>query len=332
LRPALASPKQSDEIIHWPQVARVVHRVEQRYEYRYTEPVRSLKHHFRVVPRAIHGNQRLLDHNVAVQGATDEPTVDWTHDDFGNPVCLIRAAQIPEAITFDVTYHVERFARHGERAHHVDEEMIDLARFAELTPLTTPDEALMDVADRIRETSPWQPGRAYRAFHWAAAAIVYQHGITNVATPAAAALAGGAGVCQDYSHLLLTVLRLLGIPARYVSGHLLGEGAPHAWVEALFADEDAPGGVRVVPYDPTNRVEPGLRYVAVAVGRDYRDVAPTTGSFIGRGRGELHYRKRTKVVEVEYRDPESEHRGAGHYPLLGFPSTPWEESRPGDPW
>jgi hypothetical protein len=82
-------------------------------------------------------------------------------------------------------------------------------------------------------------------------------------------------------------------------------------VEALFADEAAPGGVSVVPYDPTNRVEPGLRYIAVAIGRDYTDVRPTSGSFVGRARGELHYRKRAEVLEVEYRDRGSDHSRVG---------------------
>jgi transglutaminase-like putative cysteine protease len=301
----------TEEITHWSQVSRVVYRVEQRYEYQYSEPVRALNHSFRVVPRATHRDQRLLEHTVAVAGSADEPDVEWTCDDFGNPVCTIRAARIPQAVSFDATYCVERHARGSDHTSHPDEGTIDLSRYLEPTLLTAPDDALIDVAERIRESSPWQPGRAYRAFHWAAAAIVYQTGVTGVDTTAAAALAGGAGVCQDYSHLLLAVLRLLDIPARYVSGHLLGEGAPHAWVEALFADEAAPGGVSVVPYDPTNRVEPGLRYIAVAIGRDYTDVRPTSGSFVGRARGELHYRKRAEVLEVEYRDRGSDQAVVG---------------------
>ena len=70
--------------------------------------------------------------------------------------------------------------------------------------------------------------------------------------------------------------------------------------EALFPDDTMPIGARIVPYDPTNRVEPGLRYIAVAVGRDYADVATTSGSFVGRARGELHYTKRAQPIEVEY--------------------------------
>ncbi len=308
----------TEEITQWSRVERVVYRVEQRYQYTYSAPVRGLNHRFRVVPRSAHGDQRLLAHEVAVAGASDEAAVGWDRDEFGNSVCTVQAEHVPEAVTFDASYHVQRFARSQEPPPFGDTgESVDLDRFLEPTPLTTPDEALTYAAESIRANSPWQEGRAYRAFHWAAASIIYRTDVTGVDTTAAAALAGGAGVCQDYSHILLTVLRLLGIPARYVSGHLLGEGAPHAWVEALFADNAAPGGVRVVAYDPTNRREPGLRYIAVALGRDYADVAPTSGWFVGRAQGHLTYTKRAEVIEVEYRDAD-------------IPTT--ERGRPGIRW
>ena len=69
--------------------------------------------------------------------------------------------------------------------------------------------------------------------------------------------------------MMIAMCRSQGIPARYVSGHLLGEGASHAWVEVRDRVPDAPS--------PTTRPTPAvtdLRYVTVAVGRDYRDVAP----------------------------------------------------------
>ncbi len=299
----IEGPAISDEVTQWSRVARVVYHVQQRYQYTYSAPVRELNHQFRVVPRAAHGDQQLLGHEVAVAGPTDDAAVAWDRDGFGNCVCTVQAGHIPEQVTFEASYRVERFGRFRTSAPRPEpDEPIDLAPFLEPTPLTMPNDALADAAESIRTSSPWQQGRAYRAFHWAAAAIVYRAGATNVSTTAAEALAGGAGVCQDYSHVLLTVLRLLGIPARYVSGHLLGEGAPHAWVEALFPDDSAPGGARVVGYDPTNRCEPGLRYIAVAVGRDFADVTPTSGWFVGRAEGRLSYSKRAEVVEVEYRD------------------------------
>ncbi len=314
----VSSSTRTDGVTQWSRVARVVYRVEQRYQYSYSAPVRELNHRFRVVRRHAHGDQQLLAHEVTVAGPVDQPSVAWVHDDFGNPVCTVQAACIPETVTFDASYQVQRFARTGNSGPVTEtDESIELEPFLEPTPLTMPDDTLIQVAEAIKASSPWQQGRAYCAFHWAAAAIVYRTGVTGVDTTAAEALAGGAGVCQDYSHILLTVLRLLDIPARYVSGHLLGEGAPHAWVEALFPDKSAPGGVRVVGYDPANRVESGLRYIAVAIGRDFADVTPTSRWFVGRAQGQLHYSKRAEVVEVEYRDAD-------------LPTT--ERGRPGGHW
>ncbi|MEA2640945.1 MAG: hypothetical protein QOF51_2339 [Chloroflexota bacterium] len=287
----------------WAHVARVVYRVEQRYQYTYTEPVRSLHHRLMVVPCDVHGDQRLLDHKLSIDGTIDEPTLEWDCDQFGNRVCTVRAGRVAQIVTFDATFRVERLAKDGDRsAWEAPAPAAELARWLEPTPLTTPDAYLRRVADGLRASSRWQRGRAYRAYHWAAAAITYRAGVTAYDTTAGAALAGGEGVCQDYAHILLTVLRLLDIPARYVSGHLLGEGTPHAWVEALFVDDTVPGGVRVVPYDPTNRAEPGLNYVTVAIGRDFADVTPTSGWFVGRASSELFCSKRADVVEVEYRD------------------------------
>ncbi len=142
--------------------------------------------------------------------------------------------------------------------------------------------------------------RTERAVEWAADAITFQIGVTGVQTPAAMALALGQGVCQDYAHVLLAVLRLLGVPARYVSGHLLGEGAPHAWVEALFEDARVPGGIDVVAFDATHRRRAGLNYVTVAVGRDFADVTPTSGVFRGAAKGTLSASKQADIVELDY--------------------------------
>ena len=128
----------------------------------------------------------------------------------------------------------------------------------------------------------------------------YDWGATTVATTAAEAWAGGAGVCQDYAHCMLALARLCGLSARYVSGHLLGEGGTHAWVEILVPHPRAPECVSAVPFDPTHVRRAGLRYVTVAVGRDYADVAPTSGTYDGPYEGVLTTSKRAAVTGVEY--------------------------------
>jgi transglutaminase-like putative cysteine protease len=170
------------------------------------------------------------------------------------------------------------------------------------TALTAPDAALRAVADRIEREASGQVQTAELVHDWAAAAITYQIGVTGVQTPAAMALHLGKGVCQDYAHMMLAVLRLLKIPARYVSGHLLGEGAPHAWIEALVEGVNVPGQPEVIAYDPTHHRRAGLNYITVAVGRDYADVAPTSGTFVGPAAGRLSSMKQAEIAEIVYDD------------------------------
>ena len=79
---------------------------------------------------------------------------------------------------------------------------------------------------------------AQRISDWVYQTIRYVHGVTDIHTTAAEALALGRGVCQDYAHIMLVLCRLCGLPARYVSGHLLGEGGTHAWIEVLIPATD----------------------------------------------------------------------------------------------
>lgn len=111
--------------------------------------------------------------------------------------------------------------------------------------------------------------------------LTYTPGATEVSTSALEAFEAGHGVCQDYAHLTLALLRAVGIPARYVSGYLhprhdasKGEvvsGESHAWVEAWL------GGWW--GFDPTNGVPAGERHVIVGRGRDYADVPPLRGIY-----------------------------------------------------
>jgi len=108
--------------------------------------------------------------------------------------------------------------------------------------------------------------------------LIYEVGATDVSTTAAEALALGRGVCQDFSHLMLAACRSQGIPARYVSGYLYNNGrtaASHAWVDVYLRGEGW------LSLDPTHDREQTDEYVRVAIGRDYADVPPTLGIFVG---------------------------------------------------
>jgi transglutaminase-like putative cysteine protease len=117
-----------------------------------------------------------------------------------------------------------------------------------------------------------------------------------VGTSAAEALAGGAGVCQDFAHVFLSAARALGQPARYVGGYLHagegGQGAPasHAWAEAWVPD------LGWVGFDASHGVCPTERYVRISVGLDYADAAPVRG--VHRGTGEHSMQVRVQVAEV----------------------------------
>ena len=114
----------------------------------------------------------------------------------------------------------------------------------------------------------------------------------------------GQGVCQDYAHLMIVLCRLCGLPARYVSGHMLGEGGTHAWVEVLLPMAERPELAIVEPFDPTNRRRTGFDYLTIAAGRDYYDVAPTSGIFRAAYRGQLTTQKRVSLTLLEYEDIE----------------------------
>lgn len=99
---------------------------------------------------------------------------------------------------------------------------------------------------------------------------------TGICTTAEEAWELGRGVCQDYAHIYMTLLRLAGIPARYVCGLIIGEGASHAWVEALCDD-------RWVAFDPTNDCLALDHYIKLGDGRDAGDCAINRGIMWGGG-------------------------------------------------
>jgi transglutaminase-like putative cysteine protease len=115
---------------------------------------------------------------------------------------------------------------------------------------------------------------------WVYERMRFRTGVTTVSTPASAALAGGEGVCQDYTHLMLAICRSLDLPARYVSGFIPCEGAMHAWVEALVPDPRT-GTLHWEGFDPTHNRRPDTTYLTVAAGRDYADICPNSGTFRG---------------------------------------------------
>ena len=122
--------------------------------------------------------------------------------------------------------------------------------------------------------------------------FAYRPGATENSTPLSTVWKNKAGVCQDFAHIGLSILRSVGLPARYVCGYIetdpprrpdgtigrmVGATATHAWIEVLVP------GMIWVGFDPTNRQWVNERYVTVSYGRDFRDATPLRGTFKGSG-------------------------------------------------
>lgn len=112
------------------------------------------------------------------------------------------------------------------------------------------------------------------------AALVYERGATDVTTTVDGVIAAGRGVCQDFAHVFVALCRLHGVAARYVSGWMFeadrdGPVESHAWAEVNIP------GVGWVEEDPTHVGEVSDRYVRIACGRDYLDVVPIKGTYVG---------------------------------------------------
>ena len=125
--------------------------------------------------------------------------------------------------------------------------------------------------------------KAAAIMRWINSEFLYEPGVTDSKTHLEQAFFLRKGVCQDFAHVMLGMCRSLGIPARYASGYiytgegeeLVGAQASHAWCEIYLPENGWIG------FDPTNAVLADDRYIKIAVGRDYEDVAPIHGSFKG---------------------------------------------------
>ena len=192
--------------------------------------------------------------------------------------------------------------------HELDERVAQTDYWEMLLPshFARPTELLEKLAGELdlrRRGNPLEllqelNGKLYEMFD-------YAPNTTEVDSPIDDALIARRGVCQDFAHIMITLVRQLKIPCRYVSGYLYHQdkskdrspaGATHAWVEAYL------GELGWVAFDPTNNLEGCDRHVRVAVGRDYSDVPPTRGVYKGEAESELSVV--VTVLPVDAPEPE----------------------------
>jgi transglutaminase-like putative cysteine protease len=271
-----------------PDAGRLTYVLRQRFSYAYDAPVRDLDHRLVVVPPRRHGDQWRRRHSITVSAADARTT--HRRDAAGNLVTRSRVPLVPARVEFVVDAVVERV---GPRTDvPMPASALTDSWLLRPTRLTAADAVIRRLAATMADQD--RLATADRFCAYVHEAIRYAHGVTSVATTAAEALAGGWGVCQDAAHVMIALCRAIGLPARYVSGHLLGEGGTHAWVEVILADADA---ARAVPLDPCNGCRVGANYLTVATGRDYTDVAPTSGTYLGTARGNLTATKQVDVAQ-----------------------------------
>ena len=279
--------------VDWTRVRRTAFVIHQRITYQYDGPVRRLHQRLLVQPRERHGDQRRLSRCVRVVDATPRSVVARA-DDFGNHVVDIEIPFVSEQVTFVSWSVVERNIEH--QPHLAGTSLLTDPRLLEPTALTATDDALDSVAAELAATGAGAAELAWAACLRVFDDMTYRHDLTGVRTTAAEAYALRHGVCQDYAHVLLAITRRLGIASRYVSGQLLGVGGSHAWVEVLVGDG---GHARVISLDPTHGRLTGMTYLVIAVGRDYSDVAPVSGSYTAPHSGLLTVSKRVSVMSIE---------------------------------
>jgi len=281
--------------VDWPAARRATYLVKQSFRYEYPEPVRDLSHRLVVIPPERFGDQRRLRHQISVEG--DGVRSEDRKDRFGNMIVDVFAPRVLGAIEFAAEISVER---HAPEPNRLPDGWLADGYLLEPSPLTAADDQIRRAAEVLAGSAEWGLPLADSINDWVYQSMTYKHGVTGVRTTAAEALAVGSGVCQDYAHVMLAITRACGLPSRYVSGHLLGQGGTHAWVEVVLPTNDGTGDAIAWPFDPTNVGRGGLGYLTIAVGGDYADVAPTSGTYVSPLMGRLTTRKSVTLVELEY--------------------------------
>ncbi len=259
-------------------------RIEHRTLYRYTNFVYSSFNEARITPMTTAG-QLVLESRIEVEPPTGVQTyVDY----WGSLVHAFDIQQPHDTLSITARSVVEATGSSPAMAEKTWAELNDdrvRDRWSELlapTGQVPTDERLTDLAGELRrELSP--PEAVEAAVNWVRDRLAYVSGTTGVHTSAIEAWEGGRGVCQDFAHLTLALLRAMGVPSRYCSGYHLPsadvevgstvDGDSHAWVEAWTGDWFG--------FDPTGGEPTGDRHVLVARGRDYSDVTPIKGIYQG---------------------------------------------------
>jgi transglutaminase-like putative cysteine protease len=273
-------------------------------QFHYSETISESLMEVRMQPRS-EGHQHCLSFDLIVSPkARANPYMDY----LGN---TLHTFDIPRhhtylTITAQALVEVTSFAPLPDLAGSWDEldKMTSAGDYWDLmmpSLLVQPTSLLHQLADELKVVRRDDPLTVLRDLNSALYyTFQYKPQSTRVDSPLDDALESRAGVCQDFAHIMIALVRGLGIPCRYVSGYLYHQhdredrsqqDATHAWVEIKLPQLGWLG------FDPTNNLVAGDRHIRVAVGRDYSDVPPTRGIFKGSAESELSVAVEVSQIE-----------------------------------
>lgn len=248
--------------------------------YHYDVPLSYALQQLRATPKSRPG-QQVLDWKVSVEGGTKQ-----LHyvDHHGNDVDLISVDPGAQDLVIRCQGEVEVTSHDGIVGPHRG--AMPLWMFLRPTKLTKAGKMVRALANQIRSDGDNQLARAHSLSALITEKLPYQIGVTGAETTAEQALGATGGVCQDHAHIFIAAMRLLGHPARYVSGYLMmndreQQDATHAWAEAHFDH------IGWIGFDVSNGYSPDERYIRVATGLDYHDAAPVRGMRYGAAQENL---------------------------------------------
>jgi transglutaminase-like putative cysteine protease len=245
--------------------------------YRYSQPVARIVQLLRLTPLSFPG-QNVLDWRIDVDR---DARLREARDGYGNIIHMLYIDQAVDELKITATGRVMTEDCAGV-VRNLPADLPPLV-FLRETQLTASSQSLREFASSLDRDGRAVLDKLHALTGQIHARMTFDTTSTEAHTIGADAFDASHGVCQDYTHIFIAVSRLLGIPARYVSGHLFRrdlsqlQEAAHAWAEAWIED------LGWVGFDPTNGISTDDAYVRVACGLDYQDAAPIAGARSGGG-------------------------------------------------
>lgn len=271
-------------------------------KYEYDRPVKESVNEIRIYPYN-NAAQETLSHELNITG---HPSMLNFFDYWGNKTGVFNLLSkhyemiIESKLMLRTTAAPEVQVNFNSDFNDLRNEMSDDLKLIELTDTSkiNHQQELLEIIKSITQNTYSIASIAQNCNQFIYSNFNYIKGITNIETTVDEILEHRSGVCQDFAHLMLQVLRTLKIPSRYVSGYICpnkkgirGEGATHAWVEVYIPKYGWAG------IDPTNNVWVTNNHVKLAVGRHFNDCSPAKGTFKGPARQKL-----SVFVAVSYED------------------------------